>query len=318
MLDALPYLIDYPYGCTEQTMSRFLPAVITSKTLHDLGLQPEMVMEKIFGGIVPENAGKTQPKGKKDLNKLNEMVKQGLDRLYDFQHSDGGWGWWKQGERSFHDCLRGLGLTLARDAGTQVKAEALERGVAFLDKEIVEEEENYDQEAWMLHALSSYHFSSRLGTVGKFQARAIENLWSHRDRLNAYSRALLALSVHYYADNDKARILVQNLENGVKRDTRPDRSIVQRGGAGEADYQMATAHWGEDGFFWRWSEGGVEATSFALRPATMSGEPLVERSRTASEHRGAWSSPRDTAIILALTTIFARAAGKADLNSIAR
>jgi uncharacterized protein YfaS (alpha-2-macroglobulin family) len=26
MLDALPYLIDYPYGCTEQTMSRFLPA----------------------------------------------------------------------------------------------------------------------------------------------------------------------------------------------------------------------------------------------------------------------------------------------------
>src|SRR5207237_879586 len=36
MLDALPYLIDYPYGCTEQTMSRFLPAVITAKTLKDL------------------------------------------------------------------------------------------------------------------------------------------------------------------------------------------------------------------------------------------------------------------------------------------
>ena len=38
MLDALPYLIDYPYGCTEQTMSRFLPAAITAKTLRDLGL----------------------------------------------------------------------------------------------------------------------------------------------------------------------------------------------------------------------------------------------------------------------------------------
>ena len=191
MLDALPYLIDYPYGCTEQTMSRFLPAVITSKTLHDLGLQPEMVMEKIFGGIVPENAGKTQPKGKKDLNKLDEMVKQGLDRLYDFQHADGGWGWWKQGESDhFMTAYVVWGLTLARDAGIQVKADALERGVAFLDKEIVEEEENYDQQAWMLHALSSYHFSSRLGTVGKFQARAIENLWSHRDKLNAYSRAL--------------------------------------------------------------------------------------------------------------------------------
>jgi len=34
MLDALPYLIDYPYGCTEQTMSRFLPAAITAKPLR--------------------------------------------------------------------------------------------------------------------------------------------------------------------------------------------------------------------------------------------------------------------------------------------
>src|SRR6185295_9252315 len=44
MLDALPYLIDYPYGCTEQTMSRFLPAAITRKTLKDLGLKPENIM----------------------------------------------------------------------------------------------------------------------------------------------------------------------------------------------------------------------------------------------------------------------------------
>ena len=28
MLDALPYLIDYPYGCTEQTMSRLVPVVV--------------------------------------------------------------------------------------------------------------------------------------------------------------------------------------------------------------------------------------------------------------------------------------------------
>ena len=28
---------------------------------------------------------------------------------------------------------------------------------------------------------------------------------------------------------------------------------------------IGTAHWGEDGIYWRWSDGGVEATSFALR-----------------------------------------------------
>ena len=38
MLDALPYLIDYPYGCTEQTLNRFLPSVITQRTLQRLDI----------------------------------------------------------------------------------------------------------------------------------------------------------------------------------------------------------------------------------------------------------------------------------------
>src|SRR5207244_6476538 len=79
MLDALPYLVDYPYGCTEQTMSRFLPAAITAKTLRDLGLQPEDVMGRIFGGIEAASAAATHPKGKKDLQKLDEIVKAGLE-----------------------------------------------------------------------------------------------------------------------------------------------------------------------------------------------------------------------------------------------
>ena len=69
MLDALPYLIDYPYGCTEQTMSRFLPAAITAKTLRDLGLKPETAMGKIFGGIEESSASATHPKGKHDLRR---------------------------------------------------------------------------------------------------------------------------------------------------------------------------------------------------------------------------------------------------------
>ncbi|HEY9508327.1 MAG TPA: alpha-2-macroglobulin family protein, partial [Verrucomicrobiae bacterium] len=98
MLDALPYLIDYPYGCTEQTMSRFLPAAITAKTLRDLGLKPEDIMGRVFGGIETNFVSKTQPKRKKDLAELDQITKAGLERLYDFQHGDGGWGWWKEGE----------------------------------------------------------------------------------------------------------------------------------------------------------------------------------------------------------------------------
>ena len=41
MLDALPYLADYPYGCVEQTMSRFLPTVSSEKTLRECGVDLE-------------------------------------------------------------------------------------------------------------------------------------------------------------------------------------------------------------------------------------------------------------------------------------
>ena len=61
MLDALPYLIEYPYGCTEQTMSRFLPAVITARTLAELGLAREDVVGRVFGGIEPEHARRPSP-----------------------------------------------------------------------------------------------------------------------------------------------------------------------------------------------------------------------------------------------------------------
>ena len=46
MVDALPYLVDYPYGCTEQTLNRFLPTVITQKMLPDMGLDLKAIQEK--------------------------------------------------------------------------------------------------------------------------------------------------------------------------------------------------------------------------------------------------------------------------------
>jgi uncharacterized protein YfaS (alpha-2-macroglobulin family) len=43
MVDALPYLIGYPYSCTEQTLNRFLPAVITQQTASVPGITLSLV-----------------------------------------------------------------------------------------------------------------------------------------------------------------------------------------------------------------------------------------------------------------------------------
>jgi alpha-2-macroglobulin len=316
MLDALPYLIEYPYGCTEQTMSRFLPAVITAKTLRDLGLKPETAMNKVFGGIEPETAAATHTNPRRDLRELERITKAGLDRLYDFQLTDGGWGWWKGGDSDhFMTAYVVWGMTLARQDGVDVKSDSIERAVSYLDKELVEEENSYDGQAWMLHALAVYHAAQKRAEVGKFQATAFTNLWNNRERLNAYTRALLALAAHSYGYTAQAKTLVQNLENGVKIDSRPDTSIVQRGVQSSDPSVIGTAHWGQDGIYWRWSDGGVEATSFALR-ALLAIDPknaLVEpvTNWLVKNRRGAqWSNTRDTAIVVLTLNDYLRTSGE--------
>ncbi|MFG0334910.1 MAG: alpha-2-macroglobulin, partial [Maioricimonas sp. JB049] len=46
MVDALPYLVEYPYGCTEQTLNRFLPTVITQNILQRMNLDLAAIREK--------------------------------------------------------------------------------------------------------------------------------------------------------------------------------------------------------------------------------------------------------------------------------
>ena len=216
MLDALPYLIDYPYGCTEQTMSRFLPAVLVAKTINDLNMKK--TANQNYGGIVEEHLAKTHPEGKKDLKKLSDMVNAGLQRLYDFQHQDGGWGWWKEGESDhFMTGYVVWGFTLARAAGVEVREDSLNRGAEFLAKELVEQEDSYDMQSWMLHALSSYKAQIKSGP-GDYEQKALANLWKNKDRLNAYTRALLALSAHHYGDREKA--IGINSQSRKRRKTR--------------------------------------------------------------------------------------------------
>lgn len=304
MLDALPYLVDYPYGCTEQTMSRFLPAAIVARTLAERGLSAEDAMTRVFGGIEPETADKTHPKGKKSLELLTEITRLSLERLYDLQHADGGWGWWKQGDGdAWMTAYVVWGLSLARDAKLDVDHARLERGAEWLKKELVEAEDAPELQAWMLHALSAWKKDARESDAVD---KAIHNLWAKKDGLNAYGRALYALACQGFGRTDRAKTVLDNLVNGVRIDDTPDVSRIEPNASQHHAATMKTAHWGADGVSWRWTDSSVESTAFALR-ALMAIDPkheLVEpvMAWLVQNRRGAsWSNTRDTAItVLAL------------------
>ena len=103
---ALPFLAGYPYGCVEQTMSRFLPSTVALRAMKKLELSNEKLERE-----------------------LPSMTSKGLQRLYGFQHSDGGWGWWKHDQTDpFMTAYVVFGLATAKKAGVEVDDEVIAKG----------------------------------------------------------------------------------------------------------------------------------------------------------------------------------------------
>ncbi|MBP7867907.1 MAG: carboxypeptidase regulatory-like domain-containing protein [Acidobacteria bacterium] len=259
LLDALPYLVDYPYGCTEQTLSRFLPAVVVARALKDLGV-PEETVRRRLDDVAAGSAGaadletpRTTGPGAADparadhLGKLDDVVRKGLERLADFQHADGGWGWWKDDDSNpYLSAYAVWGLALARQAGAPVDLSGLRNGLAFVERKLVEAGEDFELQAWMLHAaaatravLAEEGRPAKPGAAAPaapaeekgatkpgaatganpddFAARAFEDLWAVRDRLSSFSRALLLLAARDLDRADRVPVLARNLEDGARR-----------------------------------------------------------------------------------------------------
>ena len=98
-------------------------------------------------------------------------------------------------------------------------------------------------------------------------------------------------------------------------DEAPDVSGVSRGRQAHDPAAQRTAHWGNDGVVWRWSQGSVEATAFCLRAlvAIDPGNDLIAPVSLwlVRNRRGAqWNHTRDTAISVLALDDYLRASGE--------
>ena len=188
-LDGLDYLRSYPHQCIEQTVSRFLPNVMTYRALDRLGVA---------------NA---------DLKaNLDAAVNFALQRLYAQQKPDGGWGWFVQDNSNpLTTAYALIGLTEARDSGFAVSDGVIERAQTYLRTTFVTpapsvESWRLNRQAFVLYALAR----SGAGDVARTAA-----LFDSRARLDLYAKAFLALALHRINPNDTSRTdtLVSDLIN---------------------------------------------------------------------------------------------------------
>jgi uncharacterized protein YfaS (alpha-2-macroglobulin family) len=186
IFSALNYLTSFPYGCVEQTMSSFLPDLMVTKAIKELGLQQPINQEEL--------ARKTQT---------------GLDRLYSFQHEDGGWGWWQTDEsHPFMSAYVLAGLAEARNLGLTINADAITRGAKWVAADL----KNGRDLAPDLRAYMQYS----LALAGKPDAAALGRIYEDRSTLSPDGLALLGLALEQIKDGRAADIASQ-LERDAKQ-----------------------------------------------------------------------------------------------------
>ena len=184
---ALDFLTSYPYGCTEQTMSSFLPDVLVADSLKKLGVKSNI-----------------------DPQVLNKQVQAGLDRLYNYQHPDGGWGWWQTDDsQAFMTAYVLAGLSQAKAAGFDVKQDAIDRGRAWLRPQ-------FDQSGKVKTDLRAY-MAYALVLSGMHEAAVLDSVWNQRSTLTAYGQALLGLAMLEMNDG-RANDLTKQIESEAKQD----------------------------------------------------------------------------------------------------
>jgi uncharacterized protein YfaS (alpha-2-macroglobulin family) len=187
LLEGLEYLTGYPYGCVEQTMSRALPNAVVGRAF-----------EKLATGEVRRK------------ETLEPLIRASVQRLYGYQHNDGGWGWWY--DDATHDYQTAwvvFGLAVTADAGYEVDPKVIARGVEWLNK-------NLDQMDIRTRAYALYS----MAVAGQGSIEAVQALdAAARTELDPFSQAALALAYHQLGEDDSARAILAVLaDSAIQKD----------------------------------------------------------------------------------------------------
>jgi hypothetical protein len=138
---AAKYLLRYPFGCVEQTLSSMAPIVLAKR-------YPELFGEAL-----------------RDFD-VDKAARGGLERLAKFQNDDGGWGWWERvGSSEFITAYVVEMLFALQDVGIQVNKEVLNAAEKFFERKMEKAEtkdKNLDERIVLSYGLSFFKPKKKL------------------------------------------------------------------------------------------------------------------------------------------------------------
>lgn len=298
LANALPFLENYPHGCVEQTLNRFLPALIVMSTLSELG-------------VVVTNR-----------NDVIEQANVGIDILQRAYNYSGEWGWnldngsprdpfitaWvthglriiQQGSKLYLDdtIINDPAERMLHHMGERLMYSTSDTNAPVLSninalQTLIVSEFDIEKLAW--------YDSDRGGDIPTEEKQRVladysSLLLTKANQLSLYGKVLLALAFEHQGDAENRDQLVAYIEQYLERD-------VETGAA-----WLRTS----DREFWFWYNDDIETQAWYLKLLNRI-DPQGERAAGVARHLmlnrmhgDHWKSTRDTAIAIEALAEFAK------------
>jgi uncharacterized protein YfaS (alpha-2-macroglobulin family) len=346
MVDALPYLVDYPYGCTEQTLNRFLPTVITQRILQGMNLDLAAIRDKRTNLNAQEIGD--DPKRAEDWKRLTKnwhheaknpvfdeaevasMVKKGVMDLVAMQCSDGGWGWFSGwGEHSWPHTTATVvhGLQVATKNDIALPPGVLDNGLNWLIRyqaeqvALLQEGERHAKDPkrelecrTQADNLDALIYSVLIdGQADPVAAKAEANtaemrrfLYRDRTKLSLYGAALFGQALHAQGEVEQRDMIIRNIDQFVVTDNENQTTYINLPD--------------RDNYWWYWYGDTIEANAAFLKlltrvnPQDARASGLVKYLLNNRKNASYWNSTRDTAYCIEALAEYLIASGEGQPN----
>jgi uncharacterized protein YfaS (alpha-2-macroglobulin family) len=283
VLESLPYLVDYPYECTEQTLNRFLSTGIVTSVFDDFPAVAEMAAELAVRDTRYEQWDADDPNrrmlleetpwlrtargGADDPEDLLRVLdpdvaaavrRAALADLEKAQTSLGGFPWWPGGPPSPYMTLYIVyGFSKALEFGVDVPQPVVRRAFGYLHRWYLDEMVDrmlgldccWEFVTYLNYVLSNFPDPSWYeGTfTADDRARMLEHSWRHWREHQPLLKGYLALTLHREGRTDDARLVWDSVMDSAK-----------------TDRDLGT-YWAPEDRAWLWYNDTTETHAFALR-----------------------------------------------------
>ncbi len=273
---SLRYLVEYPYGCLEQTLSRLIPLL----KVKDLAGSMDI----------------------KDLKgpRLRKFIKLGLAKVVRHQHDDGHFSLWPGGGTYPHLTVYALfGLSEAKRAGVKVDEDAIARGVVAVRRWANGKGHSIDSpgEGGTL-AMAAYV----LAELGQADTGLNVRLFEKRAGLPVYGKAFALSAIEAQGGSkEEMRILEKDILS----------ELVSKGGVVKVRERSDMRRYMSSDVR---SSAIVLAALLRFNPKNKKIPGLVEGLRREQKPGGYWGSTQDNSYALVALADYARAMKKGNLH----